>query len=184
MVPTKTVGLISLHLQESRVHYTLAGIKSLLKIGEGRSLAREGGSGTPGTLPWLRPCAACNTSLIIQLAKKSHTTHDPMGLSLIRWQAHVHHKVSGVACGRERTSPLACFVNRGGDKMQPVNNVFLLAGIEPHNRHAVMQSFPVRLSNHSLFSIPSRAFHHRHCPRVEFRNYCRQEPRRQTLGDQ
>ena len=42
---------------------------------------------------------ACNTSLIIQLAKKSHTTHDPRGLWLIKWQAHVHHKVSGVACG-------------------------------------------------------------------------------------
>ena len=57
LVPTKTVGLKSLHLQESRVHYTLAGMKSLLKIGEGvGSLAREGGSGTPGTLPWLRPC--------------------------------------------------------------------------------------------------------------------------------
>ena len=43
--------------QEPRVHYTLAGIKSLLKIGEGGSLAREGGgqSGTPGTFPWLRP---------------------------------------------------------------------------------------------------------------------------------
>ena len=33
MVSTKTVGLKSLHLQESRVHYTLAGIKSPLKIG-------------------------------------------------------------------------------------------------------------------------------------------------------
>ena len=82
-----------------------------------------------------------------------------MGLWLIRWQAHVHHKVSGVACGRERTSPLACFANRGGDKMRPVNNVFLLAGFEPHNRHAIIQSFPVRLYNHSLFSVLSRAFH-------------------------
>ena len=43
--------------------------------------------------------------------------------------------------------------------MRPVNNVFLLTGFEPHNRHAIIQSFPVRLSNHSLFSIPSRAFH-------------------------
>ena len=42
--------------QESRVHYTLAGIKSLVKIGEGGSLRQEGGSGTPGTLPRLRPC--------------------------------------------------------------------------------------------------------------------------------
>ena len=108
---------------------------------------------------WVHVNTVCNTSLIIQLAKKSHTTHDPMGLWLIRWQAHVHHKVSGVACGRERTSPLACFVNRG-DKMRPVNNVFLLAGFEPHNRHAmIIQSFPVRLYNHSLFSVLSRAFH-------------------------
>ena len=47
-----------LEFLESRVHYTLSGIKSLLKIGEGVSVAREGGrgSGTPGTLPWLRPC--------------------------------------------------------------------------------------------------------------------------------
>ena len=56
MVPTKTVGLKSLHLQGSRVHYTLAGIKSVLKIREVGSLAREGVSGTPATLPWLRPC--------------------------------------------------------------------------------------------------------------------------------
>ena len=81
-----------------------------------------------------------------------------MKLWLIRWQAHVHHKVSGVACGGVRTSPLVCFVNRG-DKMRPVNNVFLLAGFEPHNRHAIIQSLPVRLSNHSLFSTPSTAFH-------------------------
>ena len=82
----------------------------------------------------------CNNSLIIQLAKKSHTTHDPRGLWLIRWQAHVHHKVSGVACGRVRTSPLACFVNRG-DKMRPVYNIFLFAGFEPHNRHASYKAF-------------------------------------------
>ena len=115
---------------------------------------------------WVHVNTACNTSLVIQLAKKSHTTHDPMGLWLIRRQAHVHHKVSKVACARERTSPLACFVNRG-DIVRPINNVFLLAGFEAHNRHAVKQSFPVPLSNHSLFSIPSRAFHHRHRPRVE-----------------
>ena len=42
--------------------------------------------------------------------------------------------------------------------MRPVNNAFLLAGFEPHNRHAIKQSFLVRLSNHSLFSIPSTAF--------------------------
>ena len=138
---------------------------------------------------WVQVNTACNTSLIIQLAKKSHTTHDPRGMWLIRWQAHVHHKVSGVACGRVRTSPLACFVNRG-DKMRPVNNVFLLAGFEPHNRHAIIQSLPVRLSNHSLLSIPSTAFHEQAVnidtliPRVEFRNYCRQKPRSQTLGDQ
>ena len=70
---------------------------------------------------WVHVNTACNTSLIIQLVKKSHTTHDSMRLRLITWQAHVHHKVNGVACGRERTSPLACFVNRG-DKMRPVNS--------------------------------------------------------------
>ena len=112
-----------------------------------------------------------------------------MGLWLIRWQAHVHHKVSGVACGRERTSPLACFVNRG-DIVRPINNVFFLAGFELHIRHSIKQSFPVPLSNHSLFSIPSRAFHEQAVNidtvlgwSFEI-NYCRQEPRRQTLGDQ
>ena len=58
---TFTVLIVSIEqneeFQESRVLYTLAGIKSLLKIGEGGFLgARGGGSGTPGTLPWLRPC--------------------------------------------------------------------------------------------------------------------------------
>ena len=44
-----TVLIVSIEqneeFQESRVHYTLAGIKSLLKIGEGGSLAREEGGG-------------------------------------------------------------------------------------------------------------------------------------------
>ena len=56
LVPTKTVGLKSLHLQESRVHYTLAGMKSLLKIGEGvGSLAREGGFRNPWNPPLATP---------------------------------------------------------------------------------------------------------------------------------
>ena len=108
---------------------------------------------------WVHVNTACNTSLIIQLAKKSHTTHDPMGLWLITLQAHVHQKVSGVACGGERTSPLACFVNRG-DITPPVNNLFLLAKFEPQNRHASYKAFGYDSPcNHSLFSIPSRAFH-------------------------
>ena len=59
---TFTVLIVSIEqneeFQESRVHYTLAGIKSLLKIGGGRGspLVRKGGSGTPGTFPWLRLC--------------------------------------------------------------------------------------------------------------------------------
>ena len=56
---TFTVLIVSIEQNEefrrSRVHYTLAGIKLLLKI-VGDSLAREGGSGTPETPPWLRPC--------------------------------------------------------------------------------------------------------------------------------
>ena len=41
-----------LEFQESRVHYTLAGIKSLSKIGEGVPWRKRGGggSGTPGIL--------------------------------------------------------------------------------------------------------------------------------------
>ena len=60
---TLTVLIVSIEqkeeVQESRVHYTLAGIKSLLKIGGGGGGGGgegRGGSGTPGTLPWLRPC--------------------------------------------------------------------------------------------------------------------------------
>ena len=59
---TFTVLIVSIEqneeFQESSVLYTLAGIKSLLKIGEGGFLGARGGggSGTPGTLPWLRPC--------------------------------------------------------------------------------------------------------------------------------
>ena len=56
---TFTVLIVSIEqneeFQESRVHYTLAGIKSLLKIGEGGELGVRGGFGTPGTLTWLRP---------------------------------------------------------------------------------------------------------------------------------
>ena len=48
---TFTVPIVSIEqnkeFQESRVHCTLAGIKSLLKIGEGGSLTREGGGPEP-----------------------------------------------------------------------------------------------------------------------------------------
>ena len=56
-----------LEFQESRVHYTLAGIKSLLKIGEGGSLAREGGGGpeplepSPGYAPVI--CQTTNLTI-------------------------------------------------------------------------------------------------------------------------
>ena len=60
-----------LEFQESIVHYTLAGIKSLL-IGEGGCLAREGGgSGTPGTLPWLRPCNMIEQYLLTRFSKST-----------------------------------------------------------------------------------------------------------------
>ena len=55
---TFTVLIVSIEqneeFQESRVHFTLAGIKTLLKIGGGGSLALEGGSGTP---EWNPPLA-------------------------------------------------------------------------------------------------------------------------------
>ena len=58
---TFTVLIVSIEqneeFQEWKVQYNLAGIKSLLKIGGGGSLAREGG-GFPEPLepsPWLRP---------------------------------------------------------------------------------------------------------------------------------
>ena len=51
---TFTVLIVSIEqneeFQESRVHYTLAGIKPLLKIGEGVPEPLS------GTLPWLHPC--------------------------------------------------------------------------------------------------------------------------------
>ena len=59
---TFTVLIVSIEqneeFQEWKVQYNLAGIKSLLKIGGGGGPWRERGggvSGTPGTLPWLRP---------------------------------------------------------------------------------------------------------------------------------
>ena len=73
-----------LEFQESRVHYTLAGIKSLLKIGERVPWRKRGGSGTPGTLPWLRPCHSTVYSVVwtrifssrvrLVLLDKSHYT--------------------------------------------------------------------------------------------------------------
>ena len=66
---TFTVLIVSIEqneeFQESRVHYTLARIKSQLKIGEGGGgfVAQEGVSGTPGTLLWLRPCRGLNVGL-------------------------------------------------------------------------------------------------------------------------
>ena len=58
---TFTVLIVSIEqneeFQESRVHYTLAGIKSLLKIGGGESLAREGGFRNP----WNPPLATVDT---------------------------------------------------------------------------------------------------------------------------
>ena len=60
---TFTVLIVSIEqneeFRESRVHYAVAGIKSLLKTNKrGGSMALEGGGGfgTPGTLPRLRPC--------------------------------------------------------------------------------------------------------------------------------
>ena len=58
-----------LEFQESRVHYTLTGIKSLLKIGEGGPWRERGGSGTPGTLPWLRPCNMIEQYLLTRSSK-------------------------------------------------------------------------------------------------------------------
>ena len=63
MVPTKTVGLKSLHLQESRVHYTLAGIKSPLKIG-------EGGGGGPEPLEPSPGYAPVKSSLLLRVIEK------------------------------------------------------------------------------------------------------------------
>ena len=56
---TFTVLIVSIEqneeFQESRVHYTLAGIKSLLKIREGGSLTREGGFRNPWNPPLATP---------------------------------------------------------------------------------------------------------------------------------
>ena len=56
---TFTVLMVSIEqneeLQESRVHYTLVGIISLLKIGEGNSLTQEGGFWNPWNPPLATP---------------------------------------------------------------------------------------------------------------------------------
>ena len=61
---TFTVLIVSIEqneeFQESRVHYTLAGIKSLLKIGEGGSLTRERGVPEP-----LEPCPGYAPELVL-----------------------------------------------------------------------------------------------------------------------
>ena len=63
---TFTVLIVSIEqneeFQESRVLYTLAGIKSLLKIGEGGFLGARGGGGFRN--PWNPPLA---TSLFLVL---------------------------------------------------------------------------------------------------------------------
>ena len=69
MVPTKTVGLKSLHLQESRVHYTLAGIKSPLKIGEGGFLGARG-EGVPEPLEPSPGYALVKSSLLLHVIEK------------------------------------------------------------------------------------------------------------------
>ena len=61
---TFTVLIVSIEqneeFQESRVHYTLAGIKPLLKIGEGVPEPLS------GTLPWLHPCYLEEKRLLIR----------------------------------------------------------------------------------------------------------------------
>ena len=56
-------------VQMSRVHYTLAGIKSLLKIGEGGSLTREGGFRNPWNPPLATPLGIGRIAFF-QLQKK------------------------------------------------------------------------------------------------------------------
>ena len=70
MVPSKTVGLKSVQyeeFQESRVHYTLVGIKSLLKIGERGFLGAKGGVPEP-----LDPSPGYTPVLIGQVKNKIH----------------------------------------------------------------------------------------------------------------
>ena len=61
---TFTVLIVSIEqneeFQESRVHNTLAGIKPLLKIGEGVPEPLS------GTLPWLHPCYLEEKRLLIR----------------------------------------------------------------------------------------------------------------------
>ena len=66
---TFTVLIVSIEqneeFQESRVHYTLAGIKSLLKIGEGGGglLGSRGGVGNPWNPPLATPLCLVNIVL-------------------------------------------------------------------------------------------------------------------------
>ena len=79
---TFTVLIVSIEqneeFQESRVHYTLAGIKSLLKIGEEGFLgSRRGGSGTPGTSPGYAP-VCCMQLFRERLPKRSIKAYGKM----------------------------------------------------------------------------------------------------------
>ena len=96
--------------------------------------------------------------LIIQLAQKSHSTHDPVRLRLVRRQAHIHYKVGWVSCGGECSTSLACLVHRG-NIVWSVYNTLLLAGLQPHHRHVIVQNFRVRLAYHFFLSVPAGTFH-------------------------
>ena len=43
--------------------------------------------------------------------------------------------------------------------MRSVNDVFFLAGFEPHDRHVVVQSLRIGFSNHFLLSVPPGSLH-------------------------
>ena len=61
--------------QESRVHYTNAGIKSLLKIGEGEFLGARGGFRNPWNPPLAKPLKRSNINKIIILFVNAEAYH-------------------------------------------------------------------------------------------------------------
>lgn len=67
---------------------------------------------------------------IIQLAKESHASLDPVSFWLVCWQFHGNNKVSGVAGCRESAPSVAGFVEGNGIGLT-LRNLIPLAWLQP-----------------------------------------------------
>ena len=69
--------------------------------------------------------------LVIELTQHCNSAHDPMGLRLIRKNAHVHDKVGRVARCGECSTPFTCLIN-GTEVVRCVLNLVFFARYQPH----------------------------------------------------